>query len=250
MHQSSYAKMESFFRAYGGEFPEHLGKTRVLEVGSKAYEGQPTYRRLIDESCQHYTGLDLEPGLNVDIVAKSGFVWPEIDDCSFDVCISGQTFEHNPYFWVTMAEISRCLAPGGYACIIAPGAGVVHRYPLDCWRFYPDSWAPLCALVGLEPLEVYFETDAMALSVVDGHMRDSMVIARKPGTHDVATNDRLTAITAPFRESNFAFHPIRVGEGRCVADYRKSAPRAAKWRARIALQINADGPARIYDGKD
>ena len=33
---------------------------------------------------------------------------------------------------------SRVLVPGGLACIIAPGAQGVHRFPVDCWRFYPD----------------------------------------------------------------------------------------------------------------
>lgn len=249
MHRSSHAKMASFFRAYAAKFPAETGRARVLEIGSKAYEGQPTYRDLIDEDRQHYTGLDLEPGRNVDVVAKAGFVWPEIEDASFDVCISGQTLEHNPYFWVTMAEISRSLVPGGYACIIAPGSQAVHRYPLDCWRFYPDSWAPLCALVGLEPIEVYFETDEMALSVVDGHVRDSMVIARKPVTGDRAIDNRLRLLAEPFRAGDIAFKPVATNEGPCIADYRLSAPRASKWRARLAFRINPDGPVRVYDGK-
>src|SRR3569832_1530987 len=116
MHVSSLAKMASFLRTYETSFPKKKGVTRLLEVGSKSYEGQPSYRGLITQDWIDYTGLALAPGLNVDLVPQSGFVWPEIADGSFDVVISGQTFEHNPFFWVTMAEISRVLSPGGLAC--------------------------------------------------------------------------------------------------------------------------------------
>jgi SAM-dependent methyltransferase len=246
MHASSLAKMASFFRTYESSFPKAGDICHLLEIGSKTYHGQPSYRDLInDKGWIRYIGLDLEPGDNVDIVAERGFVWPELGDASIDVCISGQTFEHNPFFWATMAEISRVLVPGGLACIIAPGAQAVHRYPLDCWRFYPDSWGALCALTGLEPLEVYFETDRMALSVVDGHVRDSMVIARKPNNLSRAVNERLRQLTMPFRDNNMAFEPVPQREGACVADYRRTAPRSAHWRARLAQLIHRSGPTRL-----
>src|SRR5947207_13187867 len=127
--------MASFFKTYEDAFPRENGISNLIEIGSKIYRGQPCYREVITQDWIRYTGLDLEDGDNVDVVPKSGYVWSELADESFDVCISGQTFEHNPFFWVTMAEISRVLRPGGFACIIAPGAQAVHRYPVDCWRF-------------------------------------------------------------------------------------------------------------------
>ena len=33
----------------------------------------------------------------------------------------------------------RILKPEGLFYLNAPSAGSVHRYPVDCWRFYPDS---------------------------------------------------------------------------------------------------------------
>lgn len=249
MHSSSFAKMRSFFRAYSDRFPRPDGKTRVLDVGSKAYLGHPNHHQVIGENCS-YTGLDLEPGENVDIVASSGFVWPEIKDQSFDVVISGQTFEHNPFFWATMAEISRVLVPGGYTCVIAPASGSVHRFPLDCWRFYPDAWAPLCALVGLEPIEVFVEPDDMALSVVGGEYRDSMVIAKRPEARDAQVEERLKLITEPFRNGGIEFDPLMYREGPCIADYRKTAPRTPMWRAKIANAIHSGGPVAVFDPKE
>ena len=247
MHVSSFAKMKSFFRTYENQFPRENGVCNLLEIGSKSYRGQLSYRQLVDKDWIKYTGLDLESGENVDIVPKNGYVWQELDDDSFGVCISGQTFEHNPFFWVTMAEISRVLVPGGLACIIAPGAQGVHRFPVDCWRFFPDGWAALCALTGLEPLEVYFETDKMALSVVDGEIRDSLLIARKPAATSKEVQDRLGQIIQPFADSPIEFTPVMQKEGPCIADYRRTVPRTAKLRAKLARLIL---PSTLFDPGD
>lgn len=241
MHLSSYTKMASFLKVYRSSFPRRDGRCALIEIGSKSYKGQRSYRDLIQEDQISYTGLDLEPGENVDLVAQNGYVWPELEDGSFDVCISGQTFEHNPFFWVTMAEISRILAPGGYACIIAPGAQSVHRFPIDCWRFFPDCWAPLCALTGLELVETYFETDRMAISVIDGEIRDSLLIARKPIQTSEEIERRLAQLTMPWRESRMEFTPKAQVEGPCIEDYRRTAARTPKLRARLARLIYKGG---------
>jgi hypothetical protein len=33
----------------------------------------------------------------------------------------------------------RVLKPGGLFYLDVPSNGLFHRYPVDCWRFYPDS---------------------------------------------------------------------------------------------------------------
>ena len=250
MHVSSFAKMASFFTAYRNQFPSKDGTTRLLDVGSRVFLGQKSYRELVRDERIRYIGLDLEAGNNVDLVAESGFVWSELADESIDVCISGQTFEHNPFFWATMAEISRVLVPNGLTCIIAPGAQGIHQFPVDCWRFYPDSWAALCALTGLEVLETYFETDEMALKVIDGHNRDSMVIARKPREPDPALERRLELLTRPFREHSFEIKALGKREGPCIADYRRTAPRAKHWRALLSQFIYPYGPVRLFNNSD
>jgi SAM-dependent methyltransferase len=244
MHPSSHNKMRSFFRTYVAEL-ERKSRVRILEVGSKSYEDQDSYRSLVDAQKHDYTGLDLEPGLNVDVVPDTPYVWPEISDESFEICISGQTFEHNPFFWVTASEMARVLVPGGYLCIIAPGGGPVHRYPMDCWRFYPDSWSALCALVGLEVVESYWEPDSVAIEVIGGEWRDTMLIARKPlgeeGAEEAAT--RRAQLISPFQGGFGQFEAIADRRGKCVDDYLASAERneqrwpLQKLRKKIAQKL-------------
>jgi len=226
MHVSSRLKAEAFLAHYGGEIPHADGVRRVLDIGAKSYGGHgadDTYRPLFDDRFR-YVGMDIEAGDNVDLVQGEGYLWPAIPNQSFDLCISGQTFEHNPFFWITTAEIARVLSPGGLALIIAPGASLVHRFPYDCWRFYPDAWAALCAMTGLELVESYFESDATAFVVPGGNWRDSVMVARKPvlgAAESQAFHARLDAITAPFRDRAFSIGN-GAKSGPCFQAYERS----------------------------
>jgi SAM-dependent methyltransferase len=258
MHSTSYSKMKSFLRAYISQFPIGPGgKTRVLEVGSKSYEGQQSYRTLLSDEAYDFVGLDLESGLNVDLVPSLPFVWPEIPDESFDICISGQTFEHNPFFWVTASEIARAVVPEGYICLIAPGAGPVHRYPMDCWRFYPDSWSAICALVGLEPVEIYWEPDSMVPQLNDwGQWRDTMLVARKPSLEGDALAEvvkRRSQLILPFKDGFGSFSPISSQHGKAVSDYLDTVTRdRPKWpfeklRRKLAARIHTRPVLPVYE---
>jgi SAM-dependent methyltransferase len=124
--------------------------------------------------------LDVEPGNNVDIVPDDPFYWADLASESFDVVVSGQMLEHNPFFWITSAEIARVLVQGGLAALIAPSDGYPHRFPLDCWRFYPDSWLAICTYVGLDLLESHREIVSWRKTVPGTYWRDAMMIGRKP----------------------------------------------------------------------
>ena len=164
---------------------------RVLDVGSSARPGTLSYRSLFS-SCD-YVGLDIAETGNVDFVPADPFAWTELESESFDVVISGQTFEHNPYFWITAAEIARVLVPGGMVALIAPSSGKPHRWPIDCWRFYPDSWAAICTYVGLDLVESYREKKTRYMVMPGTYWRDAMMIAQKPAEIDY---QRLAAIVA------------------------------------------------------
>lgn len=173
MHKSSLDKMEKFVQKY-----LHTGKElNILDIGSQNING--TYKQFITSDKWSYTGADMVAGDNVDIVLTDVYKWKNIPSASYDVVISGQAFEHIEFFWVTMYEISRILKPDGICCIIAPSGGFEHRYPVDCWRFYPDGFHALARYAKLQPIEVYtqWEDDEDEGSSM---WHDSVLIARKP----------------------------------------------------------------------
>ncbi len=189
----------------------NLYLNQVVSTGCLKSDQNPMSPRTPTNHCFPKNDLNI-PGwtlkrANAYLVPAHNFLWNEIEDETFDLCISGQTFEHNPFFWVTFSEIARILSPGGVMCIIAPGAGPVHRYPYDCWRFYPDSWRSLCLLSGMVLVEDYFETDETASLVPGGKWRDCALIARKPvleGALREEFYDQLGKIAAPFSNLNFS----------------------------------------------
>ena len=71
------------------------------------------------------------------------------------MAISGQAFEHVDFFWASFLEIARVIKPGGLVFLIAPSRGPEHRYPVDCWRFYPDGYRALSRWAGLFLVEVH-----------------------------------------------------------------------------------------------
>ena len=139
MHQSSLDKMEQFVARHLGSSTEK--SLQILDLGSMDING--SYKRFFEYPNWEYRGADLESGNNVDVVLSNPYKWQEIASASLDVVISGQAFEHMEYFWSVLQQIERVLRPDGLACVIAPSRGYEHRYPVDCWRFYPDGFKAL-----------------------------------------------------------------------------------------------------------
>lgn len=155
MHDSSYRKMQAFVANYladAQDFP-----LEIVDVGARAVDGGNGYRALFTRPAWHYRGLDLEAGHNVDIVVGDPYDWGVLQASSVDVVVSGQVLEHVEFPWKTLEEIARVLKPGGVCCLIVPSAGPEHRFPLDCWRIYPDGMRALAKHAGLEVIEVFTE---------------------------------------------------------------------------------------------
>ena len=178
MHDSSILRMKWFVENYASQITKD--KIKVLDVGS--YDVNGTYKHLFDEQKYEYTGLDMEEGQNVDITLKNPYDWNEIETDTFDIVISGQTFEHIEFFWITMSEMTRVLKKEGLLCLIAPYGFGEHRHPVDCYRFLSDGMVALARYVSLEPLHVHTNC-APSLNDDEWYSEteaDSMLIAQKP----------------------------------------------------------------------
>lgn len=147
MHTSSMEHVQRLVEKYlTPDEPLH-----AVDVGS--YDVNGSYRQFFDIPGWRYTGVDLAAGPNVDVVLRSPYRLP-FQSFSVDVVVSGQAFEHVEFFWLTWMEMARVVRPGGYIFLLAPSRGPEHRYPQDCWRFYPDGYRALSKYVSMELLEV------------------------------------------------------------------------------------------------
>lgn len=127
-------------------------KVNVLDIGS--YDVNGTYRTIFNAPVYQYTGMDMSPGPNVDIVPRDIYQWTEIADETFDVVVSGQVFEHIEYPWLTIKEIARVLKPSGFCILIAPSSGMEHKAPKDCYRYYADGLSALAKWADFKVLHV------------------------------------------------------------------------------------------------
>jgi SAM-dependent methyltransferase len=167
--------MTQFVQNYLSEFTNK--EISILDIGSQDVNG--TYKNLFENPKWKYYGLDIVAGENVNIVVKDIYRWKEIKNQSFDVVISGQALEHVEFFWITMLEIARVLKNNGLLCLIVPSSGPEHRYPKDCWRFFPDGLKALANYSYLETIEAY---NCWENFVIDGEVnewKDSVLIAKK-----------------------------------------------------------------------
>lgn len=155
MHASS---LENMYRCYARYPPEAALQGRdellVLDVGGADVNGG--YRQVFADPRFRYLVVDLAQGAGVDIVLEDPYRLP-LADGSVDIVVSGQMFEHCEFFWLTFAEMMRVLKPGGYLFLIAPSAGPIHRYPVDCYRFYPDAYRALAKHADCHLLEVWLD---------------------------------------------------------------------------------------------
>lgn len=140
MHPTALMNCKNFFDVYSKNFSgrEHV---RVIEIGSQDVNGS------LRQTCPsefEYIGVDFVPGKGVDIVLTDPYSLPFPEEHA-DIVVSSSCFEHSEMFWLVFLEVLRVLRPRGLFYLNTPSNGSFHRYPVDCWRFYPDSGNALIA---------------------------------------------------------------------------------------------------------
>jgi SAM-dependent methyltransferase len=208
VHDSSFSNMQVFVDQYLGA--HRTDELSLLDVGSQLVSvDQTTYKSLFDAPSWRYVGLDVEPGINVDVAVADPYRWEEVEADSFDVVVSGQALEHVKFFWLTAFEIGRVLKPGGITMLLAPSGGFEHRFPVDCWRYYRDGMVALAELIGFDVLDAGTEWAATPWS-------DSYLVMRKP----LWTDDRRGEF---LRRRGLQYAAVFGGEPVTTADARSAA---------------------------
>lgn len=171
MHISSYEHMQRL----SSKYLDPSSKLSIVDIGS--YDVNGSYRTIFNSPAWKYLGVDLAAGPGVDVVLTSPYRLP-IASSSSDLVLSGQAFEHIEYFWQTWLEMLRIAKPGALLFLIAPSRGPEHRYPQDCWRFYPDGYAALAKLGDCELVEVHTDWEPHA-DPGSSHWGDTVGVFRK-----------------------------------------------------------------------
>lgn len=107
----------------------------VIDIGAQNING--SLKDVLPEGLS-YLGVDFVPGNGVDVVLDDPYVLPFEND-SVEAIVCSSVLEHSELFWLLFLEIIRVLKPNGLFYLNVPSNGMFHRYPVDCWRFYPDS---------------------------------------------------------------------------------------------------------------
>lgn len=134
MHPTAMSNCQMFFDTYSNAFlkKDHV---KVIDIGAQDINGS---LRSIAHPSFEYIGVDFVDGKGVDVVLTDPYHLP-FESESADIILSSSCFEHSEMFWIVFLEILRVLKPHGLFYLNTPANGYFHRYPVDCWRFYPDS---------------------------------------------------------------------------------------------------------------
>jgi SAM-dependent methyltransferase len=131
MHNTAMQHGKLFFDTY----VDDRADLTIVDIGAQDVNG--SLRTVAPANCK-YVGVDFAEGKGVDVIIDDPYALP-FDDATIDVCVSSSCFEHSEFFWLSFLEVLRILKPEGLLYLNVPSNGYFHQYPVDCWRFYPDS---------------------------------------------------------------------------------------------------------------
>ncbi len=135
MHDTAMEYGSAFFKTY----LDNAKNLTIVDVGAQDVNGS---LRSVATPNNNYIGVDFVKGRGIDVIITDPYALP-FEDESVDVVVSSSCFEHSEFFWLLFNETLRILKPTGLLYLNVPSNGAFHRYPVDSWRFYPDSGVAL-----------------------------------------------------------------------------------------------------------
>ena len=103
----AHNSQKAFCLSVKRRFPDKFKNCGVLDVGSLDINGN---NRFLFEGNYTYIGLDIGPGNNVDVICKAHEYQP---GKQFDVVISTECFEHDPFWKLSLQKCVELTKPGG-----------------------------------------------------------------------------------------------------------------------------------------
>lgn len=248
MHLASFKKMQYLVEFYEKYFTESKNTVTVLDIGS--YDMGGSYRDIFPNRKYNYMGLDMTEGPNVDFVPADIYHWNEIENETFDLVISGQAFEHIEYPWLTMKEIARVLKPSGFCFIIAPNAGIEHRTPKDCYRYYADGLSALAKWADLKVHHVSVGGIPKTDNVIDwiSEWNDACLVTQKKPFYEIKAEPFEREVRIPINDFD-TYHMLQERvKAACekFADEKPFVLFGAGWIGDIALEVLGSDNVRFF----
>jgi SAM-dependent methyltransferase len=209
VHDTAHEHGRLFFEVYGVDV-----FLTVVELGSQDVNGS------LREHCPegvHYIGLDVMPAKGVDLVVDPGCSLP-LATGTADAIVTSSAFEHDICFWDTFLELTRILRPGGLLYVNVPSNGDFHRYPLDCWRFYPDAGVALVQWAGRRGIEIELIESFIGLPHAE-RWADFVAVFRKAGGTPLASKGRISD-----RVPGINIHRLELPAGESLGAETESMP--------------------------
>ena len=133
-------RVDEIFQRFIEIVGRHSGDTSLIELGSRPRSGV-TYRSNFKD-VKKYTGVDIQHGEHVDVVADIHTLSQTITE-QYDFAFSISVFEHLLMPWVAAVELNSVLIEGGLAFIQSHPTWPLHDEPWDFFRFSKDAWKGL-----------------------------------------------------------------------------------------------------------
>jgi SAM-dependent methyltransferase len=113
----AHKTQQDYLQLLSEQLAPFFQSNRVLEIGSLDINGSV---RTFFSGCE-YTGLDVAEGEGVDVVCEGQKY--DAPDASYDVVISCEVMEHNPYWSETFQNMIRLCHPGGLVIMTCATVG-------------------------------------------------------------------------------------------------------------------------------
>ena len=102
----AHTEQANYFKTIRNRFPGRFNGVDVLDIGSLDINGNNRYLF----SNYSYTGVDLGPGNNVDVVSRGHEYKP---NKQYDIVISSECFEHDEFWPLTLQNMIDLTKSGG-----------------------------------------------------------------------------------------------------------------------------------------
>lgn len=168
----SHKEQKEFFTYAKSLFPEYFNNVSVIEMGSLNING--TVRDFYTPT--RYVGVDLAEGDGVDLVCPAQDVG--FQDGEFDVAVSAECFEHNPYWAETFANMYRLASKFVIFTCASDG-----REEHGTTRNHPDT-SPFTVSFGWDYYRNLNEQDFRSLFDIDT-LFDRHDFIYNPNSHDL-----------------------------------------------------------------